>query len=150
LWSRLSEVRGFYFAAQNGPGSQTDWSGEAEGTVEVEQPADDKLIFYEHGIYQTPHGKALQMRNVYQWELAADGVHLSHLRHEQPVFLFSLSPVDAAGLRWQTDEPHVCGADLYQATLQLEADTLLLDWTITGPRKNERVAYSYSGTGPAA
>ncbi|MDP0501050.1 MAG: DUF6314 family protein [Verrucomicrobiota bacterium JB022] len=141
LWSRLAAVRRFRFDARNGPGSQTDWSGSGVGTVAVS--AENGWLFAESGTYTTPHGHQLPMRNTYHWQREGQGIRLSHRRFQQPVYLFTLQTVDATGRRWQTDEPHLCGADLYQATLLVEDAALKLDWTIVGPKKNEALAYVY-------
>ena len=40
-------------------------------------------------------------------------------------------------------KPHPCGEDRYDAKLSLKSGALLLEWTVTGPAKNEYLRYTY-------
>lgn len=49
--------------------------------------------------------------------------------------LVDLEPSGVSGV-WQTDKPHLCGADSYWAKLAiLGPESLLLDWFSEGPKK---------------
>jgi hypothetical protein len=99
---------------------------------------------HESGTWQPERGAALNFRNVYRWSLlAAALVRLEHLRFgaEHPVWLFDLAP-DGPAL-WLPAGPHLCGADCYRAELRPGDSGLSLTWTITGPRKLERIVYEY-------
>lgn len=140
LWCCLAQIASFSFEARQGEGSRTDWSGCGEGIVSP-RPWQQGLRFDESGDYTTPHGKVLTMSNSYGWQRGEAGITLCHLRFGSPVHLFELKPV-AVGV-WESDEPHLCGADRYQARLVRREDGFDLSWQILGPRKNERLAYRY-------
>ncbi|MGY3928733.1 DUF6314 family protein [Aeromonas simiae] len=140
LWHLLSQITAFTFQAGNGEGSRTDWNGRAAGQVVV-TPWEGGLSFAESGQYTTPHGQRLAMSNRYGWQRGEQGIRLCHLRFGAPVPLFELVPVTAR--RWQSREPHLCGADHYRAELVLTEQGFDVEWVITGPRKNERIAYCY-------
>lgn len=140
LWACLPRIRQFAFRASNGPGSATDWNGRGEGRVQV-TPWQDGWCFEEAGHYVTPQGQRLAMRNRYGWQRGEGGIRLCHLRYASPVPLFELRPVTMD--IWQSSEPHLCGADRYQARLLCRDDGFDLSWQIQGPRKNEQLAYCY-------
>ncbi|MGL5452895.1 MAG: DUF6314 family protein [Aeromonas sp.] len=140
LWERLSRVRTFIFSASNGEGSTTDWNGRGEGDVQVSDHHGGWL-FSEQGRYITPHGRTLTMSNRFWWQRSERGIRLAHLRYDTAVELFELLPQGEG--RWITTEPHRCGADHYRAELIETERGFLLDWQISGPRKNERLSYRY-------
>lgn len=140
LWCRLPQISRFTFQAGNGEGSQTDWNGSCEGEVLV-APWQDGWSFDERGHYLTPRGQRIAMHNRYGWQRSEHGIVLYHLRHTEPVHLLELRPVSPQ--RWQTDEPHLCGADHYQAVLEVVGSGFDMQWQIRGSRKNERLAYRY-------
>ena len=84
----------------------------------------------------------LPFRNVYRWTLNDDQISLSHLRFgiDRPVFLIDLAPAQD---RLCAVEPHPCGDDRYDAQLSIQNDVLLLEWTVTGPAKDERLRHAY-------
>lgn len=140
LWGLLPQIGAFAFEASNGAGSATDWNGRGEGEVSVTDHQGGWL-FAERGLYTTPHGRELAMHNSFWWQRVEGGVSLSHLRHEAPVLLFELQPQPDG--RWLTAEAHLCGQDHYSAELTPTGSGFLLSWEIRGPRKNERLEYSY-------
>ena len=44
---------------------------------------------------------------------------------------------------WRSVEAHVCIDDLYSGELQESAEGFTLQWTITGPKKDEHLLYHY-------
>ena len=151
LWSRLAAVRSLAFDARSAAG--TGWNGVAVGTVAVGRPRDDVLIFTESGAWTAVgSAKPIAFNNVFRWTRFAEHLRLEHLRHgvDRPVFLFDLAATDDGN--WREARPHLCGDDVYRATLLL-ADTpantgVDLAWTIDGPKKREAIDYAYRHAPP--
>ncbi|MES1948062.1 hypothetical protein C84B14_11961 [Salinisphaera sp. C84B14] len=143
LHSRLADIRRLRFEAEPGPGSHTGWAGHGEAEVAVSVDADG-LRFHESGQF-TPAatGTALSFRNVYRWVVHDDRIALWHERFgcEAAVWLFDL--VAAAPDELIAAERHLCGEDRYDARLRLVEHGFELGWSITGPRKDEKLAYRY-------
>ncbi len=146
LMADLGRLRTLTFSARSG--KSTGWSGQGHGEVRVETPSPNTIVFYESGQWQ-PAGRedrpALPFSNIYRWSLAdGDTVRLEHLRQgpDQPVFLVELQPDTVHG--WASVTPHVCSADLYALTLSVQPDGIDMHWTISGPKKDENIAYRYT------
>jgi hypothetical protein len=58
------------------------------------------------------------------------------------VYLFDLAPA-GQGV-WQSVAPHACGEDCYAAELRVHDQRLTMRWSVTGPRKQEEIEYTYS------
>lgn len=141
--ARLSALRSLRFTATPGRASQTGWAG--HGTARIQASTDrDGIRLYERGHF-TPAaaGTPIAFENVYRWVEHNDRLSLWHERHgrDAAVWLFDLVAADHNSL--VTAAPHPCGADEYDARLTLTADGFDLRWSITGPRKNETLAYRY-------
>lgn len=141
LWDRLAGVRHLSFVAQSA--LATGWNGAGRGEVVVTSPVDAVLLFQETGFWQPEGGRALPFRNVFRWTNPGGGIRLEHLRYgpDAPVFLFDL--VQQADGIWHAADPHPCRNDRYDACLTLQPDGFDLTWTITGPKKQERIVYQY-------
>lgn len=144
-WSQLRMVRELSFEARSHSIPNTGWNGRGEGAVEVEEPESLTTIFYENGTWTPDVGRPIEFRNVFRWTLDPDVrfIRLEHLRFgtEHPVYLFDLIPANER--RLVSSEPHVCREDLYAARMEFDQQAIRLSWTITGPRKNESIAYLY-------
>lgn len=143
-WQRLARLRSLRFTSTPGAHSHTGWSGQGRAEVRVEPIAGDCLRLIETGRFQPDgHTRALAFSNVYLWQRVDDTLQLSHERFgaEQPVFLLSLAPAGPELMASQA--PHLCGADQYAAELRLTDTGFALDWRITGPVKDECLAYQY-------
>jgi len=131
------------FSATPGDHSQTGWAGHGEAQVCTSRNA-DQLRMHENGHF-TPSatGTPVVFRNVYLWVLRGDRLSLWHERfgREAAVWLFDLAAVAADKLA--TIDAHQCGSDRYSAALALTTAGFDLRWSITGPRKDETLAYSY-------
>ena len=143
IWDRLSTVSCLQFKATSE--SSTGWNGEGQGSIHVENPHDEVLVFSESG-HWTPEGAtAIAFRNVFRWTLHREKstIRLEHLRFgaDNPVFLFELQPTTPSF--WNTVSSHLCGKDTYDAVLHITPDTLIMHWTIQGPAKNESIVYRY-------
>ena len=144
IWQRLTTVRALHSECRSQ--LQTGWNGRGEGRVSVESPAPTTLVFSEEGHWQNERGIRFPFRNIYRWTLHTSEprrIALEHLRFgpQNPVFLLDLVPASAHCLRAVT--PHVCSEDRYDATLSLIDNTLLFEWTVKGPAKDEHLLYTY-------
>lgn len=142
--ARLALLRQLTFTATPGPASHTGWAGRGAGQIRVSHD-DDGLRLHEQGRFTPADGASVAFKNVYRWVQHDDQLSLWHERfgHDAAVWLFDLAPAGDRTLA--TVEPHLCGADRYQAELTLVADGFDLYWRITGPRKDETLRYEYRG-----
>lgn len=143
-WQRLVRLQALDFVSTPGDDSRTGWAGQGRADLRVDPVAPDCLRIIENGRFQpSGNARALAFSNVYRWQWAGDELRLSHERFgvEQPVFLLSL--VAAGPDRMTSRAAHLCGADRYAAELRLDDAGFELDWRITGPVKDERLAYRY-------
>lgn len=140
LLDRLRGIRSLNFRAESH--SETGWIGAGIGEVRVAEPIPGTLLFHEAGSWQPATGAAIRFTNTYRWSQQGEALRLEHLRFglDQPVFLFDMCYTE---LGWRNTAPHHCVADCYSASLVLEPNQILLDWTIKGPRKNESISYTY-------
>jgi hypothetical protein len=136
---RIGDLR--FSARTNRP---TGWNGDGVGSVTVESPSAEVVIFRESGIWRPAGSGELRFSNVYRWSLAGpQTVRLEHLRFGlgQPVHLFELARESESV--WSSVDPHQCRDDCYSARLQLQAEGVTLRWTVLGPRKCEDIEYTY-------
>lgn len=144
LWSRLQAIVSFRFAVQPGAVSHTGWAGKAEGAVAVTIITTQSLVFEESGTLIFPDMRRINISNRYVWTYEDACVTLSHKRQGKLVTLVSLYP-DADSINvWHSHTPHLCGKDIYAATLWEEGELLKLNWRIKGPRKDERIEVVYA------
>jgi len=150
--SCLRRVRALHFNAQSQAG--TGWEGVGKGVVEVTAPMENSLVFHESGCWQ-PNQKsaetppAFAFTNTFRWTAIEHQLRLEHLRFgvDKPVLLFDMA-LDEAG-QWREVDPHLCGQDVYAASLTIEGNQIRVAWSIQGPRKQEAIVYSYQ-TDPSA
>jgi Family of unknown function (DUF6314) len=144
-WGRIRKVQELSFEARSLSIPNTGWNGRGEGTVVVEAVEPLTTIFHEKGSWMPEIGRPVPFNNVFRWTLDPEGrfIRLEHLRFgvEQPVYLFDLVPAGERTL--VSSDPHVCREDLYAARLGFDPQTIGLSWTITGPKKDERINYLY-------
>ena len=140
IWQQLRRTNTLYSECSSR--LETGWNGRGLGQVDVEEPNGQTLIFNEQGRWDSGKGMRLPFRNVYRWTLNDDQISLSHLRFgiDRPVFLIDLAPAQG---RLCAVEPHPCGDDRYDAQLSIQNDVLLLEWTVTGPAKDEHLRHAY-------
>jgi hypothetical protein len=144
IWQRLAVVRSLH--SQCHSQLQTGWNGEGAGRVCVDSPTPKTLVFKEEGHWQNERGTRFPFRNIYRWTLHPSKprrIALEHLRFgpQNPVFLLDLVPANTH--RLHSHSPHLCGDDRYEATLYLADNTLLFEWTVKGPAKDEHLLYTY-------
>ena len=151
LMADLRRLRSLNFHAQSA--KATGWNGQGRGGVSIEIPSPDVIVFRETGRWH-PAGReahpSLQFSNIYRWTLVDEQtVRLEHLRLglEQPVFLVDLQADTADG--WASVTPHQCSADQYVLTVSAQPDGIGMQWTITGPKKDEHIAYRYGYASPS-
>ncbi|MGM0615071.1 MAG: DUF6314 family protein [Pseudomonadota bacterium] len=150
--SCLRRVRTLHFNAQSQAG--TGWEGVGKGKVKVSAAQENSLVFHESGNWQpnhksAEHPSAFAFTNTFRWTAIGHQLRLEHLRFgvDKPVLLFDMAP-DEAG-QWREVDPHLCGQDVYAASLTIEGNQIRVAWSIKGPRKQESIVYSYQ-TDPTA
>jgi hypothetical protein len=143
VWERCCRVRALAFVARSA--NPTGWNGRGSGTVVVEQAGGGAITFTESGTWTVQDGREIRFHNVFRWSKVEDRLRLEHLRFgvDQPVYLFDLAP---AGDRvWRSVSPHLCREDCYTADMRILDHCIILRWSVTGPRKQEVIEYTYSG-----
>jgi len=142
-WALLPRLRCMSFAASPGTHSQTSWRG--TGTACIKTHTDGACHWLEEQGIFTPQQtrQEVSFRNSYCWRRTATGLDLWHERFGMDDSVFLLTLVTAAPGRLQGRQPHHCGADVYRAELVFEADGFDLIWRVSGPRKDEHLAYRY-------
>lgn len=138
----LRQVTNLRFSARSE--SATGWNGDGVGTVVVETPSRDVLIFRETGEWKPAGAMPLRFSNVYRWSCVAPRlIRLEHLRFgtDKPVVLFDLAP-DSKSV-WSSVSPHECRDDCYSARLQVRETCVTVSWRIVGPQKREEIEYFY-------
>ncbi|OWK45026.1 DUF6314 family protein [Fimbriiglobus ruber] len=147
-WECLGAVRELTFATHSHSPTYTGWGGTGRGIVRTEPVGPTILIFDETGAWTREGGRENRFSNVFRWTADPAGhfIRLEHLRFgaDQPVYLFDLVPT--ADHILESADPHVCQADLYAARMEYGASAVYLNWTITGPKKDERISYTYKTT----
>lgn len=144
-WDRLCTIRELEFEAQSRSSTNTGWNGSGRGTVQVENLDHETLLFHEKGSWDADGTRELTFNNLFRWtcDPGARLIRLEHLRFgpDSPVYLFDLVPESERVLF--SAQPHVCRDDLYSARMVIADEAIVLSWTVTGPRKDERIAYRY-------
>ena len=141
LWKALQQVHTLEFVAQSR--SNTGWTGKGTGSVRVESPTAESIVFQESGLWYSAINKGLKFRNVYRWLRLEDRVRLEHLRfgEKHSVYLFDMAPDTET--TWSSVTPHLCRQDEYIAQLELQDGCISLNWKVIGPEKDEAIRYRY-------
>jgi hypothetical protein len=123
--------------------ARLEWQGQRHGRSRGGRRGG--VIFTEAGLWRPEGGRELRFRNVFRWSAVGEALRLEHLRFgvARPVFLFDLAVV-AEG-RWRSVSPHLCSEDCYAADMHVHGDRITVEWSVTGPRKQELTAYTYTG-----
>jgi hypothetical protein len=142
LWDRLRQVRSLSFVARSE--GRTGWNGEGRGTVEVKEVGAGAMTWHEQGAWRPVGGeKEIRFVNVYRWAMVGDALWLEHLRFGEasPVHLLDL--VHAGAGEWRSVSPHLCRDDCYAAVLLVREESIVVRWSIDGPRKTESLEHVY-------
>lgn len=144
LLERLRRVKMLRF--QSRTHSATGWEGAGTGAVWVSEPAAGVVVFAESGTWQpsVADRPAVQFENVFRWSAVETGLRLEHLRFgpDHPVLLFEMAPAESE--MWREVSPHLCRDDCYRASLAVEKEQIVVEWTIMGPQRREEIRYSYT------
>ena len=142
-WKRLAQITTLQFVARST--GDSGWNGNGSGTVDVGHPDANTITFAETGTWVSAAGRKLNFSNVYRWSLnkSSRQIRLEHLRFgpSNPLYLFDLEPLSECS--WKSVSPHVCRDDRYSATMIILPDEIELSWTITGPKKDDTIEYTY-------
>lgn len=144
-WDRLRTIRTMSFEARSRSGADLGWNGTGRGIVRVEEADPDTLLFHEKGVWSPEDRPSLTFNNLFQWHLdrSLPRIRLEHLRFGAGDPLGSIDLVQESDGIWASLEPNAHRGDLYSARMELGQDAVILDWTVTGARKDERITYSY-------
>lgn len=143
VWRTLGAVQRVLFTAESGAKSRMHWSGEGGGSVHVDARAHDTWLVEQGSFLPAGSTRQVSFKASWHWELNGQCLRLSHERYgaDAPIFLCDFVACDETHLI--CDQPHLCGEDSYRCTLTLTGQGLDADWSITGPRKDERLKYHY-------
>ncbi|MEZ5315598.1 MAG: DUF6314 family protein [Chlamydiales bacterium] len=140
VWKKLQMTREVIFQFYSRKSK-----GVGKGLVTISYHGDIHCIFHERGSWQSNNHQEFNFRNVFRWTLNRfEGLlTLEHLRfgEKHPVFLFHLTPVNENTL--ESLHTHVCGKDTYFGKMTLLPPNLELIWRILGPKKNDKIRYTY-------
>lgn len=140
-WPALASIRRFEILVER-TGANGGPAHSGRGEVRVDQSG-SKLIWYEEGTWIGGPLAGTRFHNVSQWirEPETSTIALSHLRRgkDAPTFLARLS--EASPGRWIAEAPHLCGADIYQPTLETRPEGLSLSWEVTSPTDPYRLRF---------
>lgn len=146
VWQQLGRLRQLSLTARPGPASQTGWRGAGRADIIAEADGGDWRLIERGRFSPAPAGRSVAFENIYRWRRAGDRLQLYHERFgaSAAVFLFEL--VAETESRLTCRQPHFCGDDIYRGALSLTPTGFDLDWSISGPRKDEHLFYRYRTT----
>lgn len=147
LWDKLLKIQTMCFSAKSKAlGHISGWNGIGKGAVEIKIEEENTIIFHERGTWMSEENKELDFSNVFRWcfQPTRGAITLEHLRFgvQNPVFLFSLIPVDANTL--ESIDSHVCNNDSYFGQIRCDKHFVQFNWRVIGPKKNEEIDYLYT------
>ena len=148
LFRQFSSVSSMCFSAASRDHSEMGWNGQGQAAVYIEtgQTPEGRLLrLTEKGHFSlNGQAQAIPFFNVIKLILFPEHISFSHERYgiDRPVWLFDIVASDQVDFYSQT--PHLCGQDNYALKIRLEADAIVAHWSITGPKKNERLIYHYA------
>lgn len=144
--ARLAQAIGVRLEVTAGAG----WTGRGEGTVEVDRhrASDDAsqsggLLVTEAGTWALDGGRPMRWTARSRWW--ADGAALAVEHHRQGVP--ASATLDWTGRQWRARAPHQCPPDAYDVALAVTPGEVVVTWTVTGPRKDDRIATRYHAPG---
>ena len=139
FWEKLKTVNRMALCAVSHSTTPTGWNGRGQGSILVIEPDENTLIFQERGSWEN----GIEFSNTFRWTLdrEEEKISLEHLRLEQPLFLFHLTPTGENQLT--SIAPHLCKEDRYFAQALLDSDRIRLTWRVVGPKKDEHLEYDY-------
>lgn len=124
------------------------WAASGTAILSWKNPSLERIHVFEAGEWSDNYGRKFQYSNAYEWHWNTDrqAIEISHLRRgaDKPVFLVSLSRDQANQSLWKSGDPHLCGADLYHATICVQLDRLKIIWLVEGPSKMDSIISVYS------
>ena len=118
--------------------SGAGWSGTGRGTVTAERDG-GAVVVSEAGTWAPSGARPMRWTAESRWWAEGDALALEHRRPG----VSASAVLDWTGRRWTARAPHVCPPDAYDVTLAVEGGQLVVAWTVTGPRKSDRVVTRY-------
>ena len=145
IWNLLGRVQSLLLTAATKNRCSFFNNATAAGRVKVSMTGSKVITFHEAGLWTSLDHQTIDFRNVYQWSLSdlETTIRLTHLRYgtDNPVHLVDFLSIGADSM--QSLQPHICGTDLYSASLSSVGDRIFLVWRIQGPSKNDTLHCTY-------
>lgn len=129
----------------------TSATANGSGLVKTSALGHSTVDFSETGVWSADDCTTFRFHNAYRWtRLDRASLRLEQIRlgPQHPVHLVDFKPAAVGATAWVSLRNHQCGNDSYSAELVARDDRVVLKWTISGPRKNERIESTYL-RGPA-
>lgn len=148
LWEQLKAITGYEYESAPGSDSVMGWEGSGAGAVTADDSeSPDILYFSERGEFTlAAEGRTVETQNEFIWKrMGGECIKLSHSRfgRDKQVELFDLV-YDHETDEWRSEAAHVCGDDLYSGSAKQVGGAIHFDWSISGPRKQEHLHYTYT------
>lgn len=130
VWERLKLIKNFKVWCQR------DMVWEGFGEVSIEFLAEDEILFKEKGEWK---GRNLSFQNALRWRYLPSGILLERVRLDQeaPPCAILLEPGPVLSGHYD------CGRDRYSVELFSDERGVHLHWSISGPKKKERIRVLY-------
>lgn len=136
ILARLADATVAAVAVQSGSAGT---GGEGVGAARVTREG-AVVVVSDAGEWTYGRGRPMRWRAVSRWWAEGDALAVEHVRQGTPARAVLDRQPDG---RWVGRAPHLCGDDLYHATLVVTADAVSVAWTISGPSKSARIVTRY-------
>lgn len=132
--ARLAEAVGVRLEVTAGTG----WTGQGEGAVETRRQR-GAVVVTESGTWAPEGGRPMRWTARSRWRADGDALAVEHYRQGVP----ASATLDPAGRQWRARAPHPCPPDAYDVALAVAPGEVVVTWTVTGPRKDDRIVTRY-------
>ena len=132
--ARLAAAVGVRLEVTAGAG----WAGSGAGAVTVATDGPG-VVVSEVGTWAVGGARPMRWTARSRWRAEGAALAVEHDRQGVP----AAAVLDLADGRWRARVPHVCTPDTYDVALWTEPDAVVVAWTVTGPRKDDRIVTRY-------
>ena len=132
--ARLAAAVGVRLEVEAGAG----WAGAGEGGVSAACDG-AVLVVSESGTWAPEGGRPMRWTARSRWRTEGAALAVAHDRQGVP----ASAVLDGDGRQWTARTPHLCAPDAYSVALAVMPDEIVVTWTVTGPRKDDRIVTRY-------
>ena len=132
--ARLADATDVRVEVASGDG----WTGAGRGVVKTRRDGEG-VVVAEAGTWAAGGGRPMAWTAEARWWAEGPALAVEHRRQGTP----ASAVLDWTGGRWRARTPHLCAPDAYDVTLWADADGVAVAWTVTGPRKDDRIVTRY-------